>query len=100
MERLRRDLTDRVLELTGHVVESRSISIDRGSRVATAVVGGVVFRLRCRELSLVRLCIYCGVRHFASAAIHDRVDLGHALAVWEPRCTECGADDEDWTHSF
>ncbi len=100
IDRLRRELADRVLELTGQAVESRAIYVDPGARRAIAVVEGVVFRLRCRELFLVRPCVYCGVRHFESAAIHDLVDLGYALSVWEPCCEGCGLEDEDWTHSF
>ncbi len=74
--------------------------IDGEARVATAVVGGAVFRLRRGDLFLVRPCVYCGVRSFESSPVHDLVDLGRALSVWEPRCVGCEAEDEDWTHSF
>jgi len=99
-DRLRQELTSRILEITGQSVEAGSISIDAETRTATVAVGDVVFQLRRDELCLVRPCVYCGVRRFESAAIHDLVDLGHTLAVWEPRCVGCDIDDEDWSHSF
>lgn len=99
-DRLRQDLATRVLELTGQTVDSRSTYINREARMATAVVEGAVFRLRRGDLFLVRPCVYCGVRSFESSPVHDVVDLGSALSVWEPRCTGCVLEDEDWTHSF
>ena len=97
---LRQELTTRVLELTGQLVEPGAIRLDRTTRTATVAVGDMWFRLRGRELCLVRPCVHCGARRFASAAIHDLVDLGHALAGWEPCCEGWCVDDEDWTHSF
>ncbi len=99
-DRLGQDIAHRLLGLTGQTVGSRSTYIDREARMATAVVGGVVFRLRRGELFLVRPCVYYGVRSFESSPVHDVVDLGRALSVWEPRCTGCEPEDEDWTHSF
>ncbi len=99
-DRLRQHLAHRVLELTGQTVDSRSTYIDPEARMATAVVGGIVFRLRRGELFLVRPCVYCGVRSFESSQVHDLVDLGHALSMWVPRCEGCDPEDEDWTHSF
>ncbi len=96
----RQDLARGILELTGQVVDTRSIYHDRETRTATAVVGGVVFRLRRGDLFLLRPCVYCGVRRFESFPVHDLADIGHALSVWEPRCEGCDLEDEDWTHSF
>ena len=97
---LGRELAARVLALTGQPVEPGVIRLDRQSQTAFVVVGTVRFQLRRRELRLVRSCVYCGVRSLESAAIDDLVDLGHALSVWEPRCEDCGVEDEDWTYSF
>ncbi len=97
---LRQDLTTRVLQLTGQLVESGAIQLDRTTQTATVAVGDMWFQLRGRELRLVRPCVHCGARRFESAAIHDLVDLGRALAVWAPCCEGWCVDDEDWTYSF
>jgi hypothetical protein len=101
-DRLSQELASRILEITGQSVDTGSISVDPGTRTATVPVGDVVFQLRQTALLLVRPCVRCGVGRFTSAAIACAVDLGHALAVWEPRCTGCAWDDEDedWSHSF
>lgn len=99
-DRLQQDLASRVLEIAGQVLDTRSISTDYTARAATAVVEGSLFQLRRGDLFLVRPCVYCGVRSFESSPIHDLVELGHALSVWQPRCTGCDLEDEDWTHSF
>ncbi len=97
---LGRELAARVLALTGQLVEPGAIQVDRQSQTASVAVGTAWFRLRRGELCLVRTCVYCGVDRLESAAIQDQVDLGHALSIWEPRCEECGVEDEDWTYSF
>ena len=97
---LRHELTTRVLELTGQLVEPGAIQLDRTTQTATVAVGDMRFQLRGREVCLVRPCVHCGAGHFESAAIHDLVDLGHALAVWEPCCEGWCVDDEDWSYSF
>jgi hypothetical protein len=97
---LRRELVARVLDLTGQAVDPGLIQLERTSQTATVAVGAALFQLQCTTLRLVRCCVSCGVRRFESAAIRDRVDLGHALTVWEPRCAGCGVEDEDWTYSF
>jgi hypothetical protein len=101
-DRRRNELASRILEVTGQSVEAGSVYVDAGTRTATVAVGDVVFQLRHAELFLVRPCVRCGVGRFTSAAIDCVVDLGHALAVWEPRCAGCALDDEDedWSHSF
>lgn len=101
-DRLRQELTSRILEITDQSVAAGSISVDPGTRTATVAVGDVMFQLRRADLLLVRPCVHCGVDRFTSAAIACAVDLGHALAVWEPRCAGCALDDEDedWSHSF
>ena len=100
--RLRQELASRIHELTGQSVDAGSISVDQGTRTATVTVGDVVFQLRQTALVLVRPCVHCGVGRCTSAEIACAVDLGHALAVWEPRCAACAWDDEDedWSHSF
>ena len=100
IDRRRRELTSRILELTGQSVEVGAIYVDAGTRTATVALGDVVFQLRHSELFLVRPCVQCGGGRFTSATIDCAVDLGHALAVWEPRCAGCAWDDEDWSHSF
>jgi hypothetical protein len=60
----------------------------------------VVFQLRHAELFLVRPCVHCGAGHFRSATIDCVADLGHALAVWEPRCPGCIPDDEEEDRSY
>ncbi len=97
---LHQELTTRVLELTGQLVEPGAIQLDRMTQTASVAMGDVWFRLRGRELCLVRPCVHCGAGRFESAAIHNLVDLGHALAVWEPCCERWCVEDEDWTYSF
>ncbi len=97
---VRQELITRILELTGQRVEPGAIQLDRTTQTATVAVGDLWFQLRGRELCLVRPCVHCGAGRFESAAIHDLVDLGHALAVWEPCCEGWCVDDEDWTYSF
>ena len=93
------ELTTRILELTGQRVEPGAVELDRTTLTAIAAVGDMWFQLRGRELCLVRPCVHCDTRRF-ERAIHDLVDLGHALAVWEPCCEGWCVDDEDWTYSF
>jgi hypothetical protein len=102
IDRWRRELTSRILEFTGQSVEAGAIYVDAGTRTATVALGNVVFQLRHAELFLVRPCVHCGAGRFTSATIDCAADLGHALAVWEPRCAGCALDDEeeDWSHSF
>ena len=97
---LRQELTSRILEITDQSIDAGSISVDPETRTATVAVGDVVFQLRRADMFLVRPCVHCGVGRFTSAAIACAVDLGHALAVWEPRCAGCAFDDEDedWSH--
>ncbi len=97
---VRQELITRILELTGQRVEPGAIQLERTTQTATIAVGDLWFRLRGSELCLVRPCVHCGAGRFESAAIHDLVDLGHALAVWEPCCEGWCVDDEDWTYSF
>ncbi len=94
IEKLRRDLAGRALELTDEAVDFHSIYVDRDARSATTVVGGTVFRLYRGDLFLVRPCVHCGSRRFESAAVRDLVNLRYALSVWEPRCEACAPEDE------
>lgn len=99
-ERLCQELATRVLDLTGQTINTRSIHADTRASLATVAVGAVLFRLRNRELYLVRPCLTCGVGGFESRTIHDLTDLAYALSAWEVRCEGCSMDDEDWTHSW
>ncbi len=94
------ELTTRILDLTGQLIESGAIHLDRTTQTATGAVGDMWFQLQGRELRVVRPCVHCGAGRFESAAIHDLVDLGRALVVWEPCCEGWCVDDEDWTYSF
>jgi hypothetical protein len=86
-------LARHVLMLTGRAVPSAVIYVDPDCLVASAVLDGIRFQLRRGEVVLVRSCVHCGVRQLDSPAIRSRLDLGHALAVWEPRCAQCPPED-------
>ncbi len=100
IDRLCQELASRILELSGQSIEASAVYVDAATRIAIAGIGGVVFQLRRGALFLVRPCVHCGTGRFESAPIGCGADLGHALAVWQPRCPGCDTDDEDRSHSF
>lgn len=88
-------LRQRLLTLTGYVIEERAIAQDVAAQRATAVVDGVVFLLRRRELMVVRPCAYCGTGRFESAPVENQGDLGYMLAAWQPYHRDCEPTDPD-----
>ena len=99
---LQNELAAQIQALTQRAIRPATITVDRDTRLATAVVDHIMFRLHERRLLIIRPCSSCGYGQFASSPIASHPDLGHALAGWEPRCSQCELDDpdEDWTHSF
>lgn len=97
---LRRTLARRVLTLAGRTVPDQAIVVDGAAQWAMAVVDGIMFQLRAYGLTIVRPCAYCGTGHFASLPLVGRIDLGHALAGWQPLHAECAptdpSDDVGW----
>jgi hypothetical protein len=87
-------------ELTGCVPVERTIVADAAARRATAVVDGVVFYLRGRDMVVVRPCTHCGAGLFESPPVENRSDLGYALAAWAPYHPDCAPtdppDDASW----
>jgi hypothetical protein len=96
---LRAELAMRVHALTGCAIPADTIMVNCDARQATAVVDGVVFRLRGHDLILLRPCAYCGTGCFESLSLCSRADLGHALAGRRPYhagCKPADPADEDW----
>lgn len=97
---MRRQLAKRVFALTGRVLQERAIVENVAAQRVSALVDGVLFRLRGNELVIVRPCAYCGTGHFESAAIASRADLGYKLVTWKPFHDECApsdpSDDVSW----
>jgi hypothetical protein len=95
---LRGMLASRLLALTGYLISPSSIVVDRESQQATGTLDGMRFQLKRHQLRLVRHCVSCGLREHTSPPLETLADLGHALAVWEPRCDHCiEGDVEDAT---
>jgi hypothetical protein len=90
---LRTELASRLRALIGRRFPPGAIQVDRDGRVATAVVDGTRLRLRRHDLLLVRPCAHCGTGDFESPPLLNLVDLGQALAAWEPRCRHCQIED-------
>jgi hypothetical protein len=86
-------LASRVLSLTGRTIAPESILVDPEAQMATAVVDGAVFRLRDRQLVLVRPYVECGNQHFESPPLATQADLGYALSAWQPLCPDAQPDD-------
>lgn len=94
---MQQELAARITYLTGRVLLPASIYVDGATHLAVATVDGVVFKMRRHDLHVQRPCGYCGTGAFESAAIWNAVDVGHALAIWEPRCDDCiPTDDPRW----
>jgi hypothetical protein len=91
--RLKTDLANRLLALTGRLVAAEAIYVDPAAPMAQAVVDGAIFRLQGRDLVLLRPCAHCGQELFASPPLVNRAALGYALADWEPRCAHCQPED-------
>ncbi len=96
---LQRQITSRLLSLTGQEAMTGSIWTDGVGRMAMAKLAGHTFCLRGEQLTLLRSCTYCGVRSFNSPSIRTLEDLGRAL-TWESCCEGCEPDDEDWSYSW
>ena len=92
---MRAALASRVLAFTGYEVQPTSIVVESDARVATVALDGVVFRLRQRNLVLVRPCVECGYGELESTPLVELADLGRALSDWEPRCAHCPEGDAD-----
>ncbi len=88
-----RQMTRRLLALTGATVAESAITVDSAGQWAIAVVDGVMFVLRGTDLVVVRHCAYCGTGLFESAPITNQGDLGYALATWRPYHHECEPTD-------
>ncbi|HZR00728.1 MAG TPA: hypothetical protein VFC93_18155 [Chloroflexota bacterium] len=91
-ETRRAALVERLRELTGRVVPPERVIVQEGRR-ALAWVDGVQFRLEGTELTIARGCVHCGLGEMTSPPVRTRADLGYALIGWEPRCTQCPAED-------
>ncbi len=92
---LQTQLADRIAFLTGHALATDSVYVNATERFAMATVDGAAFRLRHRNLTLLRPCAYCGTGQFASEPIESLADLGHAMAVWEPLHPDCEPTDSN-----
>ena len=64
-------------------------------RVQIEELASGAFVQRRDNLVLVRPCDYCRLGEFESMPLEQLSDLGHALAVWEPRCDRCPEGDAD-----
>ena len=93
MARLPAELASRVHSLTGHTIAPESIFVDPEAQMATAVVDGAVFRLRNRQLVLVRTYTECGNQQFESPPLATPADLGYALSAWQPLCPDVQPED-------
>lgn len=91
--RLREQLIRRVLALTGHVVRAQAIGVNAISHSAVATVDGVLFCLSGGKLMVVRSCAHCETGRFESPPIMSLIDLGYALAIWQPYHQECEPTD-------
>jgi hypothetical protein len=87
------ELALRVHSLTGRTLVPESIFVDREAQMATAVVDGEVFRLRNRQLVLVRTYAECGNQQFESPPLATPADLGYALSAWQPLCPDVQPED-------
>ncbi|HJQ28585.1 MAG TPA: hypothetical protein VJ827_04550 [Rubrobacter sp.] len=84
---LRKDLSARILALTGRQISPREIYTD--GCLAVAGVDGVTFRLHHHVLVLMRSCSYCGTGQFEGPEISSISDLGYALSDWRPLHEDC-----------
>lgn len=95
MIRLSTELAARLHLLTGRTIAPDAVYVDPDVHTATVRVDGVVFRLRERDLVVIRPCAHCGIGSFASPPIASPADLGYALGAWQPLCPHCVPEDED-----
>lgn len=94
---LRHELAARVAELTSQPIAPASIYSDDAASLAVVNVGGAVFRLQDRDLTLLRPCVHCGTGQHLSAPLRTLADLGYALGPWQPRCSHCEpVDPANW----
>ena len=89
---LQRDLSTRIVALTGQWIPPEDIYTD--GHLTVAGVDGATFRL-CHggDLVLVRTCDYCATGHFESPGVGNLSDLGYAISAWRPLHEDC----EDYT---
>src|SRR5262249_22475690 len=93
LARLPAELVSRVHALTGRTIAPESIFVDREAQMASAVVDGAVFRLRDRQLVLVRPFTECGNQQFERPPLASQADLGYALSAWQPQCPDTEPED-------
>jgi hypothetical protein len=91
--RMRCDLALRVQDMTGRRIAPEAIYADAANRVAVTTVDGIVFKLVKGNLVVLRPCVQCGCCQFASMPVTNRAELGYVLSEWEPRCSNCQAED-------
>lgn len=97
---VRECLARRILALTGYAPRAEAITVDAAGYSAMTTVHDVTFRLRERELMIVRPCAHCQTGRFESLPITSLSDLGYVLAAWHPYHCECEPadpnDDVSW----
>lgn len=99
-KRLRTEFAQRLDGLTGRPVPPEAIYVSRDDTWATLVLDGVLFRMRHREVVVVRPCVECGIGQFESPAIRNVEDLGYALISWTPLHANCEpVDSPYWLYS-
>jgi hypothetical protein len=90
-------LAEAVHALTGKQPARELIWVSPTQRAAAVSVDGVRFHWEQGRLVLLRPCVQCGLGQLASPPLHSRVDLGYALAAWQPRHPDCEQEDPiDW----
>jgi hypothetical protein len=91
--RMQADLIVRIHRLTGRLLATESIFVERDACLATVVVDGTCFRLQQQDLIVLRPCAWCGIGYFESPAITSLAELGYALSVWQPLHPGCQPED-------
>jgi hypothetical protein len=91
--RMQANLTAQIHRLTGRMLATESIFVERDACLATVVVDGTCFRLQQQNLVVLRPCAWCGIGHFESPAITSLAELGYALSVWQPLHLGCQPED-------
>jgi hypothetical protein len=85
---LRKDLSSRIVALTGRRITPEDVYTD--GHLAVTSVDDATFRLyHSEDLVLVRPCAYCGTGHFESPKISNGSELGYALSAWQPLHDDC-----------
>lgn len=99
-DRLRTEFARRLYHLIGRPIAPDTIYLSHDSARATLMLDGVLFRMRQRELVVVRPCAECGIGQFESPAISTMEDLGYALSDWTPLHANCeSVDPPNWLYS-